>query len=871
VSARLTVGATIGHYRIEGVLGQGGMGVVYRATDTNLGRPVAIKVLSSEVADPDARRRFQREAQAASSLNHPAILTVHDAGESEGQQYLVTELVDGGTLHTWAGTGRSWRQAVEIVASVADGLAAAHGAQILHRDIKPGNILVSAAGHPKLADFGLARLDAPGAGDQTVTHTGVILGTPSYMSPEQAQGRPCDARSDIFSLGVVLYELLAGKRPFEGPSVVETLQRIVHQPAPPLDTATPPAVRAIVEKALEKEPDERYQFAREMAVDLRRAARRSAAEAAPSGPAAARPAPRRRQWWPIAAGVLLTTGALAAITWQVWPQGGDTLLRFEIAPPPGGQFVVGGANGGGLALSPDGGRLAFVATVGGTSLLWVRSLDDGTAKPIADTQFAQRPFWSPDGKTLAYFGTGGLRLVDVASASNTLILKVGTSAPCAGAWSGDDRLLFNCGAGILAIPASGGTPTQLIQRGGFPHALPGGAFLYFVPGQTPGETGEVWAATIGDPKTARRIMAAESPALFGSGHLLWRSGKTLLAQRFDPATLAVSGEPQRLLEPVASGVLPDSILTVSAAGRMVYDPIGNDSQLSWYERSGKRLGPVGRSGSFQGVRLFDGGRRMMTQANAVADRGLWLIDEQGRVTRPIANDLTASPTPSPDGKSVAFTAPVPKAWQLLRSSLVADDRVTVPIPPEIEGAFKFVTDWVGDLLLMTVESSTSSNDIWSLRVNPDGSPAQGAVVEPYLRTPALEMAARVSPGHAQRWLAYMSNESGTFEVYVQPFQARGEKLAISRGGGTFPVWGPEGRELYFLTPDNTLMVVDVTIGQASASVSSPRELFRLPFEGQVVSAPYDTLDGKRFVVLAPVAPSTRPLHAITNWPALLTP
>ena len=587
MSARLTVGATIGHYRIEGVLGQGGMGVVYRATDTNLGRPVAIKVLSSEVADADARRRFQREAQAASSLNHPAILTVHDAGEAEGQQYLVTELVDGGTLHTWTGTGRSWRQAVELVASVADGLAAAHGAQILHRDIKPGNILVSAAGHPKLADFGLARLGAPAAGDQTVTHTGVILGTPSYMSPEQAQGRPCDARSDIFSLGVVLYELLAGKRPFEGPSVVETLQRIVHQPAPPLDAATPPAVRAIVEKALEKEPDDRYQFAREMGVDLRRAARRNATEVGTPDPATAPLASRRRRWWPMAAGVLLTAG-VATVAWLAWPRGGETLLRFEISPPSGGHFAVGGANLGGLALSPDGQRLAFVAEVEGRGLLWVRSLDGANASPIAGTQFAQRPFWSPDGKSIAYFGNGGLRRVDVASGTNVLVQKADSTLPCAGAWAGD-QLLFACGGGIRAVPASGGELRQLTKNGSFPHALPGGAFLYFVSGQP----GEVRAATIANPAAATRIIASESPALFASDHLLWRTGKTLFAQPFNPATFALSGDSRRLLEPVAASVLVDSILTVSATGRMVYDPL---------ETTGRRFGTTatgsgwGRSG-----------------------------------------------------------------------------------------------------------------------------------------------------------------------------------------------------------------------------------------------------------------------------------
>ncbi|HET9384551.1 MAG TPA: protein kinase [Gemmatimonadales bacterium] len=682
------------------------------------------------------------------------------------------------------------------------------------------------------------------------------------MSPEQAQGRTCDARSDIFSLGVVLYELLAGMRPFEGTSAVETLHQIVHQPMPPLDEPTPVAVRMIVEKALEKDPDDRYQFARELAVDLRRAARRGDARVETVVVAAAS-VPHGRRWLPVAAGMLLTAGALAVAAWWAWPRGGETLLRFEIAPPPGGQFVIGGATFGGLALSPDGEQLAFVASVNSTALVWVRSLDDGTARPIAGTQSAQRPFWSPDGKSIAYFGQEGLRRVGVPAGTNDLIVKIDTSLPCAGSWSSDDQILFNCGgSGIRVVPAYGGEVKQLTENGGFPQALPGGAFLYLAPGPP----FEVRAATIADP-TGRRIMTADSPALFASGHLLWRIGSALFAQPFDSAALKLSGEARRLLEPVASGSLADSILTVSATGRMVYDAAGNDLQASWYDRSGKRLGPVGRAGSFQGVRLFDAGRRLMTQANAVGDRGLWLIDEQGRALRPIAGDVTVSPTPSPDGKSVVFTVPTEKEWLMQRAGVAGDDRVTVLAPDP--AAFKFVTDWAADLVLLSVVSQTSRIDIWSLRVNPDGTPAPGAVAKPYLQTLAQESDGRIAPAQSPRWVAYVSDESGQVEVYLQSFPASGEKLAISSGGGGSPVWGPGGRELYYVTPDNTLMVVDVTLGPTSASASSPRELFPLPFEGPAVSPPYDTLDGKRFVVLSPVAPATRPMKAITNWPALL--
>jgi serine/threonine protein kinase len=284
VTAPVLTGQRLGVYELQTPLGAGGMGVVYRALDTKLNRPVAIKFLSDDLANPAARRRFQREAQMASSLNHPHILTVHDAGEFEGRQYLVTEFVDGGTFRDWAHGGRrSWRQPLELLLGVADGLAAAHEAGILHRDIKPENILITKSGYAKLADFGLAKLyegSAPDVATRAVTETrtrpGVIVGTLAYLSPEQASGQPIDVRSDIFSFGVVLYEVLAGQRPFTGTSDLDTLQAIVHRPAGPLPEELPLALRMVAEKALEKDPTDRFQSMREMVVDLRRLVRQSA-------------------------------------------------------------------------------------------------------------------------------------------------------------------------------------------------------------------------------------------------------------------------------------------------------------------------------------------------------------------------------------------------------------------------------------------------------------------------------------------------------------------------------------------------------------------------------------------------------------------
>ncbi len=399
--------AQLGPYRIEAPLGEGGMGVVYRAFDTKLNRPVAVKILSDELADPAARRRFQREAQMASSLNHPHILTVYDAGEFQGRQYLVTEFVDGGTLKDWGRAEKpTWRQIVELLVGVADGLAAAHSAAILHRDIKPDNILVAKNGYAKLADFGLAKL-LEGADQDLVSQTvtagrtrpGLVVGTIAYMSPEQASGRPVDARGDIFSFGIVLYEMLAGQRPFEGATSLEVMQTIIHGPAPPLRAEIPLALRMVVEKALEKDPAERYQTMRDMVVDLRRAARQKSEQTAkaPVIPGI----PHSRSWWTVIPAVALIAGlagwfldarlAKRAPAQSVRVQRLTDLVGLEQEP----------------AISPDGKTVAFVVVSGGKRQIWVRLLAGGTSLAITkDDLDHYGPRWAPDSASLVYYTPG---------------------------------------------------------------------------------------------------------------------------------------------------------------------------------------------------------------------------------------------------------------------------------------------------------------------------------------------------------------------------------------------------------------------------------------------------------------------------------
>src|SRR5688572_10958994 len=403
----IAAGTSVGSYRIDGVLGEGGMGVVYRAFDTRLNRPVAIKFLSDDIADLAARRRFQREAQTASSLNHPHILTVYDVGESDGRQYIVTELVDGGTLRDWSVSAhRTWRQVIELLVGVADGLATAHEAGILHRDIKPENVLVSRGGYAKLADFGLAKLEDRVPPDQalTATRAGVIVGTATYMSPEQAMARALDARSDIFSFGVLLYEQLAGQRPFHGAHVPDVLHAICHTTAKPLTGAAPLALQFVVEKALEKDPADRYQSMRELTLDLRRLARRSSEELALHS-AGAQPdsvVPQRRVGWGLALAVIAVAVVVGWVVRaalepgvparQVHVQRLTDLIGVEEAP----------------ALSPDGKTVAFVAVVGGRRQIWVRLLAGGAPLALTkDDVDHYEPRWSPDSSRLIYYTPGG--------------------------------------------------------------------------------------------------------------------------------------------------------------------------------------------------------------------------------------------------------------------------------------------------------------------------------------------------------------------------------------------------------------------------------------------------------------------------------
>ena len=686
------VGVRLASYEIVRPLGEGGMGEVYVARDMRLNREVAIKFLWSDLADPAAIDRFQQEAQTASSLNHPHILTVFEAGAWDGRQYLVTEFIDGGTLREWAHREpRTWSQVAELMAGVADGLAAAHAAGVLHRDIKPENILVAKNGYAKLADFGLAKVIqtagvATGAATAQRTGRGVVVGTIAYMSPEQASGRPLDARSDVFSFGIVLHELLAGDRPFKGASDLEVLQTVLHGAPPPLDQTIPPALRMIVEKALEKDPADRYQTMRDMVVDLRRVARQKSSDT--SNPAVTPVvAERRATWLPWAAALGL---AIAAI-------GGGALFLFRRGSPPpreaAAQFTlslgelpgdftaespsgIGGAN---LPIpSPDGRYLAFTATPpnGGPSSVWIRPLESVEATELAGTEGIDGAIvWSSDGRWIAFWASGKLKKISPSGGPVQTIAEIPGFQDAA--WGPDGDIVYRPTnrIGLFRVSDRGGAPAavtrldpaQTENSHRHPQFLPDGRRFFFVSRCGQRSNNALYIASLDSPRV-KRIMPAQAAVRYvpprdasGPGTIFFYRDGALYAQPFDPDRDATVGEAVPVIDKVAySAASIQAGFRVSANGRviMIHSAGAENVQFLWVDRTGKPQGTLGAPGDYVQPRFSPDGTRLAYSRpdDQTGNRDVWVTDiERGtstRLTTHVANDW--NPAWSPDGTQLIF-------------------------------------------------------------------------------------------------------------------------------------------------------------------------------------------------------------------------
>jgi Tol biopolymer transport system component/predicted Ser/Thr protein kinase len=856
----LAIGTTLGPYEILAPIGAGGMGEVWKARDTRLDRVVAVKVSKVQFSE-----RFEREARAVAALNHPHVCQLYDVGPD----YLVMEFVEGAPLKG----PLPLEKAVEYAGQILDALDAAHRKGITHRDLKPANILVTKQGI-KLLDFGLAKQSGPlketdGTLTSALTGQGQILGTLQYMSPEQLNGKEADARSDLFSFGCVLYEMLTGRRAFEGHSAASVIAAILEREPAPLEVARP--LDRVVRRSLAKDPDQRFQTARDL-----KAALAWALEQAP----VTQSKPNRRMWIGIAA-AMLVVGAAGGFSVARFRQPApyDAVLRLHINPPVGGQFVIGGGLGASVALSPDGANAAFVATVNGKNALWVRPLNRTEARLIPGTVGAWFPFWSPDGKSIGFYTGFKMMRVDLAGGAPLVLCEC--SVVRGASWTSDGTVIFgSIGYALRRVPDSGGTPsplTTLDDAAGevshyWPQALPGGRFLFFVQTNKPENTG-IYAASLAKPTERIHLLTTDANALYasgpdGRGYLVWQRGGILMAQEFDVGALQLKGEVRSVADRVATSTF--GLINAAVAGSVLfYSETSPVSQFTWFDPAGKRLGVVGEPGEFASFRLAPDGRRIAAFRDRPGGMDLWILDAD----RGIPNRFTSTPgfksypTWSPDGRSIVFASGA--TFNLFRKAttgggdgqrLMQSSRDQVP------------NDWSrgGRFLLYHEIAGSRGVHMWILPMPPDGA-APSVKPRPYGQgTQFNEYYGRFSPEPDPRWVAYQSDESGRIEIYVDAFPEPRNKVQISNGGGRYPEWSPDGRELFFVSPDQKLMAVSLKAGTESLEASPPRELFTLP-SPENGRNPYDVApDGRRFLVRAvPENQAAQPLTLIVNWPALL--
>jgi Tol biopolymer transport system component len=878
----LSSGTRIGPYEIQTAVGAGGMGEVYRARDSRLGRDVAVKVLPASFAlDADRLRRFEQEARTVAALSHPNIVALFDTGQHQAAPYLVSELLDGETLREKLNAGAlSARRAIDYAAQIADGLAAAHDKGIIHRDLKPENIFITKDGRVKILDFGLAKLaradgqlaaGAEGVTSAGVTHTtpGLIVGTAGYMSPEQVRGREVDARTDIFSFGAILYEMLSGQRAFRGDTSVETMNAILKEDPPELDAAAlhvSPGLERIVRRCLEKEAEQRFSSARDVKFAI------EALSGSTSSATHISLAPRRPHWWNwagVAAAVLIVTGAIAFALWQ---RPGASAVRMHFAIPMHGEAS-------GLALSRDGMLLAFVSPddISGKPMLFVQRIGHDEITALPGTEGAMFPFWSPDNAYIAYFANGKLLKVPVNGGPSQALARV-SSSPRGGAWSSKGVIVYSVDAGsILWRVNADGTgaapltdkllaPTDSSHR--WPVFLPDGDhFLFFVDSLDKTKAPDAIFLSSLSGREKKFITAAESnPGFTEPGYLLATdSAGHLFARRFDLRKLAVYGDTRTVIGSV--GYQPSIFraeFTAADNGTVVSDPTAASSLsvLTWYDRKGKELGTVGGPGILYNPALSPDGERLAVDTDDLqaANINVWIHDlKRATATRfTFGSDEDVDAVWSPDGGRIAYRsygkgAMVKQANGLEKERLVGG-----------------LLDPTGDML----PDSWSPDERYLVCTNQTDRGEQ----QLYLIDVASGKRSLLIPGAANhrdgqvspdgKWLAYQSDESGTWEIYVTTFPAAQGKWQVSQGGGTEPRWRHDGKEIFYISANGMMTAVPVST-ESGFSTGSPQQLFPVHSRAPISSTDfysYDvTRDGQRFLINKYEKPaSVPPLDIVLN-------
>jgi Tol biopolymer transport system component len=870
------------------------MGEVYRATDTNLRRSVAIKVLPDSFAkDGDRIARFTREAQTLASLNHPNIAAIHGLEESNGVRALVMELVEGEDLSQRMLRGAiPLDEALPLAIQIAAALEAAHEPGIVHRDLKPANIKVRPDGTVKVLDFGLAKAMGtaeavaylgPGAGhplrgvadlptitSPALTQAGMILGTAAYLAPEQAKGKPVDKRADIWAFGAVLYEMLTGRRAFTGDDTTDTIVAVVSREPDwsALPPDTPPAIRRLLRRCLEKDRKRRLADAADARLEIEDALSAPAAD-----PAWAIAAPSALAWLPWALVASLSVAVVAVLlTWAPWrpaPALGET--RVDIVTPAT-------TDSASFALSPDGRHIVFVAAGDGGSRLWLRSLATTMPQPLAGTEGASFPFWSPDSRSVGFFAATTLKRLDLGGPVQILAPTRGGRGAT---WLADGVIVFapDRASPLMRVSAAGGEAVAVTTLGpgqsshGWPHGVPGGSqFVFYVRG-APDASG-IYLGTL-DGKTTR-LTAADNAGVYLSKWLLWVRAGTLVARRLDLARGALTGEPVTLADGMPAydeSYTNRSAVSVAATGLVAYRS-GEISlrQLTWFDRSGTTRGTAGdldRSG-LSSPSVSPDGRRVAVSRTVEGNTDVWLLDgaRMSRVTLDAASDRF--PLWSPDGTRIVFASSRSGRFEIyqklaggagVEERLVPSDQLAVAASWSPDGRF----------LLYINNDPQTNTDLWVLPMAKDRTSSV------FLKTPFAERWGTFSPDG--RWVAYHSNESGQHEIYLRPFVPPGEsspaagtagkQRQVSTGGGVYPVWRRDGREMYYLDPKGVMMAVPITVTATTLQPGAAFVLFPTRILGGGVDRglgpQYDVAPDGRFLINMVQDEAAAPITLLMNW------
>ena len=898
----LTSGAKLGPYEIQSPLGAGGMGEVYRANDTRLDRVVAVKVLAAHLSSsPDLKQRMEREARAISALNHPHICQLFDIGSQNGTDYLVMEFLEGETLAKRLAKGAMpLTEILRIGIAVAEALEVAHRKGIVHRDLKPGNIMLTPGG-AKLMDFGLAKTIGTAAADRSLgtppsftasatlasptlpsplTVVGSIVGTIQYMSPEQIEGKEADPRSDTFALGAVLYEMAAGKRPFEGKSQLSVASSILEkapEPISAINPSVPPAFEHVLSTCLQKNPEERFQTAHDVKLELQWiASGRSVRAQSASAPASSN---RRERLGGAAAFIAAIIAAIALgaagglFFYHVFyhPAQPAHAIRTVINPPEKATLNLSGDFAGPPVLSPDGASIAFTATAAESKIaLWVRPMDSLDAHPLAGTEGAIFPFWSPDSRSLGFFADSKLKTVDLNNGSPSVI----ADAPFGrgGSWGSDGVILFsaNTQTALTRVSASGGPLAAATELDAAQHTshrwpcfLPDGQhFLYLAINHDPSKSSNntVYYASL-DGRENRPLFRSQSNPVYADGFLLFARGDQLMAQPFDPAKGTLRDEPRS----VARGVMNDISTwhmdaTASPDGLLAFGTGGtSDLQLIWFDREGKPLDTLAENlTNLQWARISPQGDRVALQIDT-GQNDIWVLDlARGVRTRlTFGNASSTFPVWSPDGKWIAYASDRNGRSNLFRKPsdgsgaeelLLNDDHQVLP------------NDWSRDgKYLLYSRGGGIDGQIWAL-------PLEGER-KPWLVIPhaAVLISAQLSPDG--RWIAYSSNESGVVELYVVPFRGGQGKWQLTAHGGAQPKWSGDGKQLYFMDQTYNLFTVPVKDVGGALQFGAPQRLV----SSSTWSAPqifYDvTPDGKKILLNRVAQQVNQSITVVTNFAA----